>query len=59
MLFIEDKPENAVLGADLGLNTIIVDHSYNRELNDSRIRRAHTWKEITGIILNERSARAA
>jgi hypothetical protein len=59
LYWLEDKPENALLGADLGLNTIVVDHSYNRELNDSRIRRAHTWKEITGIILNERSARAA
>lgn len=54
--FIEDKPENAILGADLGLNTIIVDHTYNREVNDPRIRRAQDWKEITGIILNERPA---
>ena len=59
LFWLEDKPENAVLGADLGLNTIIIDHSYNRELNDPRIRRAHTWKEITGIILDERSSRAA
>jgi FMN phosphatase YigB (HAD superfamily) len=57
--WIEDKPENAVLGADFGLNTLLVDHTYNRELNDSRIRRVYNWKDITGIILNERSARAA
>jgi hypothetical protein len=54
--WIEDKIENAVLGANLGLNTIIIDHSYNKELNDARIRRAHNWKDVTGFILNERSA---
>jgi hypothetical protein len=59
MWWIEDKPENAVLGADLGLNTIIIDHTYNRELNDARVRRAKNWKDITGFILNERSSRAA
>lgn len=59
LFWIEDKWENAVLGADLGLNTILVDHSYNREYRDSRIVRAKDWKEITGIILDERTSRAA
>jgi len=59
LFWIEDKIENAVLGADLGLNTIIIDHTYNQELVDTRIRRAYNWKDITGIILNERSSRAA
>jgi hypothetical protein len=49
--WLEDKPENAVLGADLGLNTIIVDHSYNRELDDPRIRRAANWKDIVKLVL--------
>jgi hypothetical protein len=59
LFWIEDKIENAVLGADLGLNTIIIDHTYNRELNDPRVKRVYNWKDITGIILNERSSRAA
>ena len=60
LYWLEDLPKNAVLGADLGLNTIIVDHAFNRELNDSRIRRAKSWREIAGIILNERQhSRAA
>jgi hypothetical protein len=57
--WIEDKSENAVLGADLGLRSILIDHSYNRDCNDNRLVRVKTWKEITGIILDERSARAA
>jgi len=59
LYWLEDKPENAVLGANLGLNTLIVDHSYNRKLLDNRIRRVRNWNDITGIILNERPARAA
>lgn len=59
LYWCEDKPENALLGANLGLNTIIVDHTYNRDLDDPRIRRVTNWKDITGIILDERSSRAA
>jgi hypothetical protein len=50
--WIEDRPENAVLGADLGLRSILVDHSYNRAHVDDRITRACTWKQITEIILD-------
>jgi hypothetical protein len=52
LYWIEDKPENAILGADMGLDTILMDHTYNRHVTDSRIRRAHNWKEITGYVLN-------
>lgn len=54
--WIEDNPKNALLGANLGLNTILIDHTYNREVDDSRIQRAKDWKDVTGIILNERSS---
>jgi hypothetical protein len=49
--WIEDKIENAVLGADLGLKSIIIDHSYNRELNDNRIVRVKNWSEIVKLVL--------
>lgn len=54
--WIEDNPKNATLGADLRLNTILVDHTYNQHIDDPRIQRAKNWKDITGIILNERSS---
>ena len=52
MIWIEDKWENAVLGAEMGLRTILVDHPHNAEYNDERIVRASTWVEIVEEILS-------
>lgn len=49
--WIEDKPENAVVGADMGLRSIIIDHAHNREESDPRIQRAANWAEVVKIIL--------
>lgn len=48
--WIEDKPENATLGADLGLSSIIIHHQYNSLYHDSRVSRASNWKEIYRLI---------
>jgi|TARA_R110000796_G_scaffold216810_1_gene332775 FMN phosphatase YigB (HAD superfamily) len=45
--WIEDKAENAELGIELGLESILVDHTFNQECT---VRRAKNWKEIYGII---------
>jgi hypothetical protein len=47
----EDKSENAILGADLGLKSILVDHSYNRDCVDDRLVRVKTWSEIVELVL--------
>ena len=57
--WIEDKWENAVIGADLGLSSIIITHDHNREYSDPRIKRVHTWNEIADIILSEGNYDAA
>lgn len=44
--WIEDLPANAQLGAEMGLKTLIVDHPYNRDVNDPRITRVADWKDI-------------
>jgi hypothetical protein len=44
--WIEDLPYNAQLGADLGLKTLLVDHTYNRDMIDPRITRVADWKHI-------------
>ena len=49
----EDKWENAVLGADLGLRSILIDHPHNRDKHDDRILRLKTWQEIVEVILSE------
>jgi len=50
LYWIEDKWQNAVLGADMGLKSIIIDHPHNREMYDSRITRVENWKQIYNII---------
>jgi hypothetical protein len=52
--WIEDKPENANIGDEFGLNSLLMDHEHNRDydLNPS-VRRVLSWKEIYGIITGE------
>ena len=46
--WIEDKPENAVLGISLGLESVIVDHHHN--VDAFTIARVKNWKEIYELI---------
>lgn len=43
--WIEDKPQNAILGETLGLESILMDHPFNQEYNGS-IPRVQNWKQI-------------
>ena len=45
-LWIEDKWRNAVLGADMGLDTILIKHPYNAYKDDSRITKVENWQQI-------------
>ena len=51
--WVEDKPENAVVGAGVGLNSILMDHGHNRDLDCSKlnITRVKNWKEIYEMIV--------
>ena len=48
--WVEDKPENALLGLDYGLRPLLVDHSYNRKFKHPKVKRVSNWKEIRSII---------
>ena len=48
--WLEDKTENAVLGADMGLQTILVTHEHNADCDDSRIKKANNWAQIVDFI---------
>lgn len=48
--WIEDKWENAVLGADMGLRSIVITHDHNRDQRDDRIIRVNTWNEIADVV---------
>lgn len=43
-LWVEDKVENAVLGVEYGLNSVIMEHGHNMHFQD--IPRVKSWKEI-------------
>jgi hypothetical protein len=51
MYWIEDRFSNAVDGANLGLQPLLLDHLYNANDHDSRIKRVNNWSDICSIIL--------
>jgi len=50
LYWLEDKPENALLGADLGLNTILMRHKHNANFYDERIKVVDNWTQIVNTI---------
>ena len=51
--WIEDKPENALLGRKLGLESILVDHPFNKNSFVGDMPRAKNWKEIYEFIVGQ------
>jgi hypothetical protein len=54
LYWIEDKLSNAVLGLDLGLNAILVEHGFNMhdDLPEGMVKCVN-WKEIYNHITGE------
>lgn len=50
MWWIEDKPENAKLGADFGLKTILIRHPHNANFHYDGVKSVDNWAQITNII---------
>jgi len=48
--WVEDKPQNAVLGLEYGLRPLLIDHMYNRKFKHQKIMRVKDWKHIYKII---------
>lgn len=46
--WIEDKPENALVGSNLGLNSLVMEHGHN--MHDDSCPRVRNWKEVYEII---------
>ena len=51
--WVEDKPENAEVGRDAGLESILVTHHHNQQYDASanNIMRVNTWREIYQIVV--------
>jgi len=52
LFWIEDKPENADVGSDLGLNSILVEHGHNMD-HVCNYPVVKNWREIYDIIVND------
>ena len=52
--WVEDKPENAVVGASVGLDSLLVNHPHNADnkliTTNCGVRRVNNWKEIYDLI---------
>jgi len=52
--WIEDKPENADVGVKMGLESILMNHDHNKDVEvKDEVIRVNNWKEIYNIITGE------
>lgn len=45
-VWVEDKWENAISGASMGIKTFLMKQSYNAHYDDNRIRKVDNWQQI-------------
>ena len=45
-LWVEDKGENALLGSEMGLESVLMKHRFNEGTVDGSVRQVRNWKEI-------------
>ena len=48
--WIEDKPTNAVLGAGLGLKSLLMEHGHNMTHYHDHVRTVKNWEEVYRVI---------
>jgi len=51
--WIEDKITNAVVGHDIGLKSILMEHGHNLDFEHPKIPRVKNWQEIYQLITKE------
>lgn len=51
--WIEDKPENAEVGLDLGLRSVLMEHGHNMHQQSSNIAIVKNWREIFDLITHQ------
>lgn len=50
--WFEDKIENAIVGHEIGLKSVLVEHGHNMTFEHPNIPRVKNWKEIYDLITN-------
>jgi len=51
--WIEDKPENAEVGLDLGLRSVLIEHGHNMDHANERLPVVRNWREIYELITSD------
>ena len=51
LVWIEDKVENAQVGSDMGLNSILIEHEHN--MNEKDFPLAKNWKEVYEMVTGD------
>lgn len=49
--WVEDKPENAMCGAKLGLNSVLMTHGHNASFEHEDVTKVSSWKEIYEMLV--------
>jgi uncharacterized HAD superfamily protein len=49
--WVEDKPTNAVVGHEMGLRSILIEHDFNRDFKSDDVQKVANWKEIYEMVL--------
>ena len=52
LMWIEDKPENALVGHNLGLESILIEHAHNMDFKHDDIPVVKGWEEIFELCAN-------
>jgi len=50
-IWVEDKPQNAVVGANLGLNSVLIEHDHNKDFSHPMVTNVKNWREIYEMIV--------
>jgi len=51
--WVEDKPENAEVGLDLGLRSLLMEHGHNMNHANERLPVVRNWREIYDLITSD------
>tara|TARA_B100000965_G_C19389170_1_gene668169 strand:+ start:246 stop:851 length:606 start_codon:yes stop_codon:yes gene_type:complete len=52
LYWIEDKPDNAKLGASLGLKAVLLEHAFSKNIEIDNVTKVNSWSNICDLILD-------
>ena len=50
-MWVEDKPENALVGLEMGLDSYLINHHHNADFHNDDVTKVDNWKEIYELLV--------